>query len=371
MNPFITTGYKGAEYFCDRVKETDNIVSLITNGNNIALISPRRLGKTDLLKHCFEQSRLKDDYYTFIIDIYSTKSLTEMVDKLGRSILKSLQPKGESAWNQFLAALRSIKSGISYDAAGVPSWTLELGDIKNPALTLDEIFCYIESAQKPCIIAIDEFQQVTKYDEKNTEALLRTYVQNCRRANFIFSGSHRSMMSEMFASPNRPFYQSVTLMSLDVIPQETYFEFCDEKYSQAGKHLKKEVVSEIYGMFDGVTFYLQRMMNEMFALTPEGCCCDTDKVNAALDRVIDSSSYVYEDLMYQLPEKQAIVLRAIAKADKATKIMSGEFVGRYSLGSPSSVMSAVNGLLEKGLLTKDKGEYYVYDYFLKYWLKRI
>ena len=368
MNPFITTGYKGADYFCDRIEETENIVSLVTNGNNIALISPRRLGKTDLLKHCFEQSELKDDYYTFIIDIYSTKSLTEMVDKLGRSILKALQPKGESAWSKFLSALKSIRSGISYDAAGVPSWTLELGEIKNPSVTLDEIFNYIESAEKPCVVAIDEFQQITKYEEKNIEALLRTYVQNSRNANFIFSGSHRTMMAEIFVSPNRPFYQSVTLMSLDIIPEDVYFDFCKEKFNMASKELKKEVVTELYNMFDGVTFYLQRMMNEMFAATAAGGCCDIDSMTIALNKILDNSSYIYEDLLYQLPEKQSIALRAIARENKAEKIMSADFVCKYSLGSASSVMSAVNGLLEKGILTKDKSKYFVYDYFLKFWL---
>lgn len=368
MNPFITTGYKGSEYFCDRIKETENIVSLVTNGNNVALISPRRLGKTDLLKHCFEHEALREDYYTFIIDIYSTKSLTEMVDKLGRSILKTLQPRGEAAWNNFLSALRSIRSGISYDAAGVPSWTMELGEIKNPSVTLDEIFSYIETAEKPCIVAIDEFQQITKYDDKNIEALLRTYVQNCRNANFIFSGSHRAMMSEIFVSPNRPFYQSVTLMSLDVISPDVYYDFCRSMFVKAGKELDGDVVSQLYDMFEGVTFYLQRMMNEMFSMTAVGECCDIPFIRSALNKILDNSSYIYEDLLYQLPEKQTIVLKAIARENKAEKIMSAEFIGKYSLGSASSVMSAVNGLLEKGILTKDKGEYFVYDHFLRLWL---
>ncbi len=79
INPFVTNGYVGAEYFCDRVQETSDIVSLLRNGNNLALISPRRYGKTDLIRHCFDQEEIKDKYYTFIIDIYSTKSLAEMV----------------------------------------------------------------------------------------------------------------------------------------------------------------------------------------------------------------------------------------------------------------------------------------------------
>lgn len=369
-NPFVTSGYKGSEYFCGRSTETDRLISLITNGNNVAVISPRRLGKTDLLKHCFEQEELKCNYHTFIVDIYSTRSVAEMVDRLGKCILDSLKPKGKEAWEKFLQALRSIRTGISYDAAGVPSWNLELGDIRNPSNTLEDIFTYIESADKPCIIAIDEFQQITKYEDKNTEALLRTYVQNCRNASFIFSGSHRTLMSEIFVSPYRPFYQSVSLMSIAPIPLEEYIEFCCNHFSKAGKEVDPDTITELYIMFDGVTYYMQRMMNEMFAMTHPGERCGHECMMEALERIIENSSYVYEDLTYQLPEKQAIVLRAIAREDKVEMLQSGLFIRKHNLNSASSVMSAVKGLMEKGLVTNDRGTYYVYDYFLKLWIQR-
>lgn len=85
-NPFVTNGYAGEHYFCDRVQETQALIDLLTNGNNVALISPRRLGKTDLIRHCFAQSAIMDNYYTFLIDIYATSSLQDFVprtEKLG------------------------------------------------------------------------------------------------------------------------------------------------------------------------------------------------------------------------------------------------------------------------------------------------
>ena len=99
INPFVTNGYAGAEYFCDRVQETKDITAWLQNGNNIALISPRRYGKTDLIRHCFEQNDIKKRYYTFIIDIYSTKSLAEMVNKWVRLSLKSSNPKENGIGN--------------------------------------------------------------------------------------------------------------------------------------------------------------------------------------------------------------------------------------------------------------------------------
>ena len=260
-NPFITNGYAGPEYFCDRVQETSDIISLITNGNNLALISPRRLGKTDLLRHCFSQKEIAEQYYCFIIDIYSTQSLPDFINKLGKSILDELKPKGKKVYNKFINILTSLKAGISYDSSGTPSWSVSLGDITNPNTSLDEIFQYLQNADKPCIVAIDEFQQITKYRDNNVEAVLRTYIQYCNNANFIFSGSHRHLMGTIFTSPNRPFYQSVTIINLKPIDKQKYADFCINNFKSNNKGIDIEVIYDLYDRFEGVTFYMQKVMN--------------------------------------------------------------------------------------------------------------
>ena len=157
-NPFVTKGYVGPEYFCDREKETQDVISLLRNGNNIALISQRRYGKTDLLRHCFSQPEIERDYYTFIIDIDPTNSVVEMVNALGQSILNELKPKGKRAWERFVDILTSIRTGISFDISGHPNWNIGIGELKNSDTTLKEIFEYLNHADHRCIVAIDEFQ---------------------------------------------------------------------------------------------------------------------------------------------------------------------------------------------------------------------
>lgn len=292
-----------------------------------------------------------------------------MADKMGKTILEQLKPKGEKAWGKFIGALTSLKAGISYDAAGVPSWSVEIGDIKNPAVTLDEIFKYIQNSDKPCLVAIDEFQQILKYDEKNVEATIRTYVQYCTNANFIFSGSQREMMGAMFTSSARPFYQSATIINLPRIEEVEYSKFCDGLFKEYGKHLDGDVVPALYDEFDGTTFYLQKIMNVLFMRTKEGEKCHKSSLSEATGYVIDFSSETYEDLIYQLPERQKQVLLAISKERKARNITSSSFVRKYSLTSASSVNSAVKGLLDKGLLTCNRGVYQVYDLFLDVWIR--
>lgn len=369
-NPFVTNGYAGPEYFCDREKETLDIVQLLQNGNNIALISPRRYGKTDLIRHCFEQPEIKNRYYTFIVDIYSTKSLSEMVNKMGKAILESLKPKGRKSWERFLNVVHSLKAGVTYDGAGLPSLTMTVGDITNPNNTLDEIFHYLQNADKPCLVAIDEFQQILKYEDTNVEAAIRTYVQYCDNANFVFMGSQRHLMGAMFVSPNRPFYQSVTLYNLRLIDLEKYWLFCEKHFHDAGKTIDKEVVEQLYERFEGVTFYLQKVMNVLYMRIREGQHCGVEELDPAIDYIIDFTSPTYEDLMYQLPEKQRLVLEAICKEGKACQITSGKFAKKHGLASPSAVKSAVNGLLDKDLITQDKGTYFLYDKFLEIWLRR-
>ena len=371
VNPFITTGYAGTAYFCDREKETEDITRMLINGNNVALISPRRYGKTNLIRHCFAQPAIADNYYTFIIDIYSTKSVADMVHRLGLSILETLKPKGRQVWEKFIAVLGSVKPGITYDAMGNPSWTLSIGDIETPTTTLEEIFSYLEQADKPCIVAIDEFQQITRYGDDLIEATLRTHVQYCSNTHFIFSGSQRHLMGQMFTSPARPFYQSVSIYNLPLLPEDKYSEFCFQLFEQWDKHLDDDVPHIVYERFDGVTYYMQRIMNELFSLTPLNNTCVAESIDQALDNIILNSAPTYEDLMYQLPEKQSIVLRAIARDGRAQNLTSGKFIKRHGLLSASSVKSAIPALLDRGLITWDFGTYQLYDKFFEIWLQRI
>ena len=114
-NPFVTNGYAGEHYFCDRVEETRRLTDLLTNGNNVALISPRRLGKTDLIRHCFSQPVVKDNYYTFLIDIYATSSLQDFVNVLGRSIIDALRPFGKKVLQRFIDVVASLRPDITFD----------------------------------------------------------------------------------------------------------------------------------------------------------------------------------------------------------------------------------------------------------------
>lgn len=371
-NPFIVGKYLSDKYFCDRSEETENLRKQIMNGRDVALISPRRIGKSGLLQHFFSQADVKERFYVFYVDIYATTSLAEFVYTLGKEIYDQLKSQPTVWKEKFFQVIASFRVGFKLDAmTGVPSLDLGLGDIQVPQTTLDEIFAYINEADRPCIIAIDEFQQIGEYAEKNVEALLRTKIQQCRNARFIFSGSKRHLMSNMFNSPSKPFYQSAISMGLEPIPMDVYADFSVRLFEEREKALDRAVVETVWKQYSGYTWFVQMMMNELFALTPLGGRCDVSLIQEARRNVIMSQEGSYKDLLQRLPPKQKMVLQAIAKEGLARNITSSKFIKKYNLNSASSVQAAVKLLLKTDLLTQAEGTYRVYDYFFAEWLATV
>lgn len=368
FNPFLIRGYRGKEYFCDREAETKNLLRLLQNGNDVVLAAPRRIGKSGLIQHCFAQEEL-NGYYVFYVDVYNTRCFADFVALLGAEIAEKLNSKGKKALQRFWEVVSSLRAGISFDPMGEASLNIQVGDINQSKVTLKEIFDYLNSADRPCIIAIDEFQQITEYPEKNTEALLRTYIQKCNNAHFIFSGSHRHMMTQIFLNPSRPFYQSASHFSLDCIPLDVYTPFAQNLFVRGGKKLESDVMKAIYEEAEGLTWYVQKLLNELYSLTQKGEICTMDYIPIAMRNILDSYDNNYADLLHLLSSRQMALLLAIAREGKATNVQSAAFIKRYKLTSASSVQSGIKTLLEKAYLTENSGKYYIYDLFLQRWLE--
>lgn len=360
------------ELFCDRETETNKLIHSLTNGNNVVLISPRRMGKTGLIHHCYDDPCISETYYTFFVDILHTSNLREFTFNLGRSIYKELVPKGKRYVKGFIQALKSLSGSISVDTLnGGPKFGVELGEITKPELTLEEIFTYLECANKPCIMAIDEFQQITHYPEKNIEALLRGHIQQMQNCRFVFAGSERSIMMQMFSSAARPFYQSADTLELNAIPFDTYRVFVHRLYEDHRKKVDDDAIRYVYDLFNGHTFYMQKVFNEAFANTSIHGTTSLAFVNEAIDIILHDKETTYMEILSALSEKQKPLLYAIAAEREASRLTSVAFVKKYSLLSASAVQSAVKQLLAQNLITEVHKQYSVTDKFFALWINQI
>ena len=368
-NPFVIGKYVSEAYFCDRLEETAFLKKQVDNGRNTAIIAPRRLGKTGLIQHFFAQPDIAKRYHTIFIDIYSTNSLSEFVYLFGKTIYNELKPLHTKWAERFFTTIKSLRPGFKLDSVtGEPVFDIGLGSIEQPQTTIDEIFAYLEAADKPCIVAIDEFQQITNYSEKNVEALLRTKIQQCKQTLFIFSGSRRHLMSQMFNSPSKPFYQSVITTDLKPLDKKIYTDFACRLFKEYGKAISKALVEQIHDDYEGATWYTQMLLNELFALTEKGGTCNAEYYSIAKRNVIQTQESSYKDILANISAKQKPVLFAIAKEGEAINMTSAKFLKDNGLTSSSSVQSALRGLLEKDIITRTENGYRVYDYFFAEWL---
>ena len=372
LNPFVLSPVIPDDYFCDREKETETLTRYVTNGSNVLLISPRRMGKSGLIHHTFNQPQIRKSYHTFFIDIYETSSLEEFIQKLGQEIVGKLARRGWGPLTGFLRSLSSLRGVFSLDpTSGMPSFSVGIGEITRPEATLDEIFTYLEKADKPCIVAIDEFQKVADYEQKNVEAILRTRIQRLQNTTFIYSGSERSVLAQMFGSAARPFYQSTSPMNLGPIDRDVYAHFAETMFKSGGKSLDPSAVEDLYDLVQGYTYYLQKALNAAYSLLPGGMTCDRTFLFERVDEILTSNADSYRDLLSGLTPNQRALLTAVAVDGKAMNITSTEFISRHGLGAVSSVQSAARSLLKRQLLTRNpEKRYYLDDKFLELWLVR-
>ena len=368
-NPFVIGKYVDKEYFCDRVKESELLVHHIVNGRHIAMMSERRLGKTGLIEHVFT-NHLPDNYETFLIDIYTCKNLQEMVFMLANEVFRKISKK-QSLLERLLSIVRSLKTTISYDTkTGMPELGIGIGEIHQPELTLDEILNYLETSDKTCIVAIDEFQKIAGFEEDNVEALLRTKIQHLKNTQFIFAGSERHLLEGIFNDPARPFYNSVVFMQLLPIDENEYIRFCQQLFLRYEKTVSEELVSRLYKCFQGITWYLQLSMNEAFTMAERGERVNENAYDQILNHLVDSKRFTFEDRYASLTGKQKTVLQAIAaEFPKEPTLTSQEFIAKYYLKTASSVQTAVKGLTEKGILSDYHGVKRPTDLLFILWLK--
>ena len=374
-NPFYITGIIPEPYFCDREKETQWLLRTLENKAHILLTSPRRMGKTQLIRHLFEQPSIKDNYYTFYTDIYPTTSLHELVLFLSKEIYSVLVPKGKSVLNKFLAGLKSLAGSFGYDpVANTPTFNIKLGDIHSPELTLEEIFQYLEQADMPCIFAIDEFLQIANYPEKNVEATLRTHIQKMNNCLFIYAGSNRHILENMFNSAAKPFYNSAEQMYLECIPKDIYLGFVEEQFKKTGRKITPEAASLAYDLFEGHTYYVHNLLHNAFAYIDSYKAIDEADINNTVSDILEEKGRTFASVMNQLNYQQKETLIAIAKEGKANSVTSVAFVKKHALKSPSSVQYAISTLLEKQLLTyQNQGRTKVFglsDRFMEMWICR-
>jgi len=366
-NPFSVTSYLGPNYFCDRQTESQSIKDALSNNRNVTLISLRKIGKTGLIQHVFNSISSKEAY-CFYVDVYDTTNLSTFTKALAEAVLsRQVTSFSTRAWEEITRFFSSLRPTITTDPlTGMPQCSVDIKPQTEEA-SLAQVFAYMEKANLPCYVAIDEFQTVADYKDCKMEALLRKYIQKLTNVHFVFAGSKKHVMMQMFTSPNRPFFQSTQMMYIDCINEDAYFEFASRHLASHKQSISSEVFHELYTMLCGHTWYVQFLLNRLYQ---DGTKEITREVMLHVMRnILMENTPSYQTYCKLITSKQKDVLSAVAKEGSIKAYNSSEFLLKHSLGAASTVTTAVHALMDKELLYEENDEYSVYDRFFGLWLK--
>ncbi len=371
INPFVTKGYVSKQFFCDREEELKMLRSNFLNGINTTLISPRRMGKTGLIYRLFEELATDKDIETIYIDIYPSRTISDFIKFFAEAILKKF-PEKTNFGQKFLQFIKGFRPSLSFDAlTGEPQISILYQSEQQKELTIRSLFEFIDSQNKTILIAIDEFQQINEYPEGNMEALLRTYINQLHNIRFIFCGSKKSMMIDMFSSAKRPFYASSQFLSLECIDRKNYSSFIEATFGKFDVSITQEALDFILEWTNTHTFYTQSLCNKLFSNRIKHI--DVEQVKEACVALLKNYEAVYLQYRQLLTVAQWNFLIALAKQNVVRQITAQDFIQKYNIGTPANARRINKALIEKELVlmytTKNGASYQVYDVFFSRWLE--
>jgi AAA+ ATPase superfamily predicted ATPase len=368
-NPFITTGYQGSEYFCNREEETGVLKNNLINGQSSTLIAIRRIGKTGLIRHVLAQ--LPENHTGIYLDILPTENLKEFLNVLATAVFSTL-PEQSKSGNRILDFIKSLRPVIAFDPlTGFPQLTVDArpGEAERH---IQSVLEYLEAYPQKVVIAIDEFQQILNYPEKNTDAFLRSIIQSLNNVRFIFSGSQQHLMTQLFADPSRPFYQSAGFLKIDKIKADVYESFIRHHFEKAGMTIGQETVNAMLHWADHHTYYVQLLCNRVYAAASGEVESELWKAQAA--RLLQEQEIVFFKYRDLLTKQQWMLLKAIAHEGIVFYPTSKVFIGKYDLGSPATVLRSLQALTDKEMIYSDYSKegqlfYSVYDILFRRWMQ--
>ena len=371
-NPFIFRAYKSKEFFCDRQKELKILIENSLSGADTTLIAQRRIGKTGLIFRLLDEIRSENlPILPIYVDIFATRTLEDFVKVLSSAIMEAI-PEKSSIGRKFTKFIRSLRPLITYDPlTSAPQIQLTIQGEEEQKQILRGLLTFLDHQDQKILLAIDEFQQIREYPEKNVEALLRTVIQTLNNITFLYCGSKRHMMLDIFAGECNPFYRSTEFVTLQKLDHDVYADFIVNHFCAAGKEISVAAVDYILDWTRQHTYFTQRLCHNVFQMSVGEV--DVGLVKQGAAQILQFDSTVFGQYQQMLTAGQWNFLIAVAKEGEVSQVTSRQFLGKYHLGNPSSVSRMVSSLVEKNLLDENVVDgsitYSLNDVFLSRWLE--
>lgn len=371
-NPFVLSVIPPDAPFCNRVEELEQLTSYAIDGTNVVLFSPRRFGKTSLVKRV-QANLAKQGMLVLYADFFGVTSVDDVAGKIARSVYTFIQ-RNESLMKKALRILTTFRPVFKPAEDGSFSISIELARPNLHGIdlldkTLEDLGVFMEQAGPGKIhIVFDEFQEITELKEKRIESTLRSHIQ-FQQSSYFFVGSRRRILLEMFNEKNRPLFQSAQLYELKRLPHDDLVGYLVAQFKKGGKPCSEKNAQNISSISRQYPYYAQKLALNVYAVS--GKVVQAKNITKALEIMIDNETYFYQATLQSLAPRQIALLRALAVEPSKT-ILSNNYIRKHDLGSIGGVQSAIKKLRQMDLVEVDTdSRYRTVDPIFSIWLQRL
>ncbi len=377
-NPFVYGEVVPAAAFVGREEESSRLARNLADGQKVFLISPRRYGKSSLVRQVLE-GLAKQKLATLELTVSSFSSYLAFLEGYARGLV-AMETKVDRARSWLSELFTGIRPEVRYDVKPSGGGQISVAfptvrTARDVARVAEEVFALpariAERQKRRLVVALDEFQAIASFNGGSVEHALRAAVQHQRQVGYVFAGSEPSLMEEMI-SPKRPFYKAGPVMRLQKIPPDVFAEFIEARFRRTGIKPEAGLGAAVVDLAGNLPYDVQRLAHETWddIVAARRRTAGFDDLHATLHRLLAEQNMLFEGVWQRLTLAQRAALRAVV-LEQGRELLSADTRTRHRLGGASSVQASLNALQRLDLAARDEdGRYTVVDSLLREWVAR-
>ena len=365
MNPFKYGTIVSGEDFCGRRSLLRQIIGHIESSQNIVLLGERRVGKSSTVYEAFLKCKRGQLLY---VDLLGIKSIDALCRRILRAIIILEQ---KTKWfNRIIKTLSYLRPSISVDPiTSMPTVSFD-ASVEMKANSIPEVLTLIESLGKKrrLVVVFGEFQDILNVEDSHEAlSLLRSKIQFQSGIPYMFVGSIRHKMDEIFTNHDSPFFKSAIPLTVEPLPYEEFSGFLKKKFATGQRRVDDEVLEKVFEIASEIPGDIQQLCEALWEVSSEKEIISPNKLKNAIELIFAREQKSYENYISLLTNIQLRCLIAIAK-EGGKRVFSASFMKSAGFNNPSSVRRAITRLIKLNILFESGGEYRFTNPFFRAWL---
>lgn len=366
-NPFSYGKTVDEPYFYGRKKELEEIKLSMRNATNLIIYSPRRIGKSSLVIKALKDLEAQG-HPTVYIDFFKVSSREKLIELYAREVVRPLK-NWEKGLQWIQGLIRGIQPAMGLDQAGLPELRLSIDPMQTAKAFEDIINIPAKSKHEKCwIVVFDEFQEIEKLNGESFEKELRASFQHHQNACYVFLGSQRHLLLNMFSRKDRAFYNFGKLFHLQKPPEEESKLFLAERFRSGGYPISEILIRQILEQTRNIPYYIQYLSAEIWESARLSSKGPEEIYQQALERLLINQTDYFQGIRSQLTAFQVKLLTSVAMNGFGS--YESEFLQKYRLYPTSSIQKAFKRMTDLDILEKQANQFSISDPFFELWMKR-